>query len=175
MLLPELPVGRVRPVLRAPAEVLAAAAVGVDPCAPEVVALAADLLATQRGSPGCVGLAAPQVGVGWRLFSVDVSGHPKTRTCHGAFVLVNPVLVSASRHERAREGCMSVPDLTGDVKRATRLVVAGSAPGTGAALTVETDAFEARALQHELDHLDGLLFLDRVAGAHAVHARRVYL
>lgn len=70
---------------------------------------------------------------------------------------------------------MSVPDLTGDVKRATRLVLSGVVPGTGEALTVETDAFEARAFQHEVDHLDGLLFLDRVAGAHAVHPRRVYL
>lgn len=174
MLLPELPAGRVRPVLRAPATVLAAASVEVDPCAPQVVALAADLLATAQVSPGCVGLAAPQVGVGWRVFSVDVSAHPKTRTGHGRFVLVNPVLVSASRPERAREGCMSVPDLTGDVRRATRVVVVGSVPGTGEAVTIETDAFEARALQHELDHLDGLLFLDRVAGAHAVHARRVY-
>ena len=70
---------------------------------------------------------------------------------------------------------MSVPDLTGDVKRATRLVVSGALPGSGEQLEIETDAFEARALQHELDHLDGLLFLDRVAGAHALHARKVYL
>jgi peptide deformylase len=82
---------------------------------------------------------------------------------------------SASRAERGREGCMSVPDLTGDVKRATRLVVSGVLPGSGEALTIETDAFEARAFQHEIDHLDGLLFLDRVAGAHALHARKVYL
>jgi peptide deformylase len=68
-----------------------------------------------------------------------------------------------------------VPDLTGDVKRATRLVVVGSAPGTGDLVRLQTDAFEARAVQHEVDHLDGLLFLDRVAGAHALHARRVYL
>jgi peptide deformylase len=174
-LLPELPDGRVRPVVRAPAPVLSAASVAVDPRDPEVVQLAADLLATQRVSPGCVGLAAPQVGVGLRVFSLDVSGHPKTRTCHGALVLANPVVESATRAERGREGCMSVPDLTGDVKRATRLVLAGVLPGTGQSVTVETDAFEARALQHEIDHLDGLLFLDRVAGAHALHARKVYL
>ena len=60
---------------------------------------------------------------------------------------------------------MSVPDLTGDVKRATRLVVSGVLPGSGEPLDIETDAFEARAFQHEIDHLDGLLFLDRVAGA----------
>ena len=70
---------------------------------------------------------------------------------------------------------MSVPDLTGDVKRATRLVVSGRLPGSGEVVEIETDAFEARAFQHEIDHLDGRLFLDRVAGAHALHARKVYL
>ena len=70
---------------------------------------------------------------------------------------------------------MSVPDLTGDVKRATRLVVRGQQPGTGEEVELEAEAFEARALQHEIDHCDGLLFLDRVAGAHAVHARKTYL
>ena len=167
--------GRVIPVLRAPHVVLSAPAADVDPTDPEVVALAADLLATQRVSPGCVGLAAPQVGIGWRMFSLDVTGHPKTRTCHGALVLVNARLVEATRWERGREGCLSVPDLTGDVKRATRVVVTGLQPGTGAEVTYESDAFEARAFQHELDHLDGALFLDRVAGAHAVYPRRVYL
>jgi peptide deformylase len=173
-LLPPLPAGRVLPVVRAPAAVLSTRSEEVDPRDPAVVALAADLLATQRVSPGCVGLAAPQVGVGWRVFSLDVTEHPKTRVCHGALVLVNPVVVEASRRERGREGCMSVPDLTGDVKRATRLVVTGVAPGSGEAIMIETDAFEARAVQHEIDHLDGLLFLDRVAGAHALHPRQVY-
>jgi peptide deformylase len=70
---------------------------------------------------------------------------------------------------------MSVPDLTGDVKRASRLAVIGSLPGGGEQVTVQTDAFEARALQHEVDHCSGLLFLDRVAGAHAVYPRRTYL
>ncbi len=69
---------------------------------------------------------------------------------------------------------MSVPELTGDVKRATLITVAGQLPGTGDDIEITTDAFEARALQHEIDHCAGLLFLDRVAGAHAVHARKVY-
>jgi peptide deformylase len=70
---------------------------------------------------------------------------------------------------------MSVPDFTGDVKRASRIVVRGLLPGTGEEVVVETDAFEARALQHELDHLDGLVFLDRVLGPHAVYPRKTYL
>ena len=69
----------------------------------------------------------------------------------------------------------SVPDLTGDVKRATRLVVAGELAGSAERVVVETDAFEARATQHEIDHCAGLLFVDRVAGAHAVYPRRRYL
>jgi peptide deformylase len=70
---------------------------------------------------------------------------------------------------------MSVPHLTGDVKRAARLTVTGFLPGSGEQVTIETDAFEARALQHELDHCAGLLFLDRVAGAHTLYPRQVYL
>jgi peptide deformylase len=174
-LLPDLPDGRVREVLHAPHPVLATACLEVDPTDPDVVQLAADLLATQRVSPGCVGLAANQVGATARVFSLDVSAHPKAHTTHGAFVLVNPRLVAASRNEKGREGCLSVPDLTGDVKRATRVTGAGLLPRTGEPVQLSTDAFEARAVQHELDHLDGLLFLDRVAGAHAVFARRVYL
>jgi peptide deformylase len=90
-------------------------------------------------------------------------------------VLCNARIVEASQWQKGREGCMSVPDLTGDVKRANRLVVAGFAPGGTEEIEITTDAFEARALQHEIDHCAGLLFLDRVAGAHAVYARKVYL
>ncbi|MFL6022099.1 MAG: peptide deformylase [Marmoricola sp.] len=168
-------VGKVLDVVRAPDPVLSRPGEPVDPTAPEVVQLAADLIATMRVSPGCVGLAAPQVGVSAKVFCVDVSEHPKTRGHHGTFALCNAEVVSASRNEKAREGCMSVPDLTGDVKRASRLVVRGQEPGTGAEIVLETEAFEARALQHEIDHCDGLLFLDRVAGAHALHARKTYL
>jgi peptide deformylase len=167
--------GRVRDVLRAPASVLATPGERVDPTSEVTVRLAADLVATMRVSPGCVGLAAPQVGEGVQVFCVDVSGHPKTRGHHGTFVLCNAEVVEASRNEKAREGCMSVPDLTGDVKRATRLVVRGQVPGTGEEVTVTANAFEARALQHEIDHCDGLLFLDRAAGAHAIYARKTYL
>jgi peptide deformylase len=162
-------------VVSAPELVLSTRGAEVDPTSEDIVQLAADLIATMRVSPGCVGLAAPQVGVGVRVFCVDVSAHPKARTTHGTFALCNAEVVEASRNEKAREGCMSVPDLTGDVKRATRLVVRGQLPATGEEVVVETDAFEARALQHEIDHCDGLLFLDRVVGAHAIHQRQTYL
>jgi len=175
IVMPPLPEGRVLPVVTAPAEVLSTPCVDVDPLDPAVVQLASDLLVTQRVSPGCVGLAANQVGVGWRVFSLDVSQHPKARIHHGEYVLVNARIEAASRNEKSREGCMSVPDFTGDVKRAARLTVRGWLPGTGEEVVVETDAFEARALQHELDHLDGFVFLDRVVGPHAVFPRKTYL
>ena len=164
-----------RRVVRAPDPVLSRPGEKVDPADPWTAALAADLVAAMRAAPGCVGLAAPQVGEGVQVFAVDVSGHPKTRTCHGLLVLCNAEIVAASRWQKAREGCLSVPDLTGDVKRAGLLTVSGQVPGTGESVTVTTDAFEARAVQHELDHCAGLLFLDRVPGPHAIFARKVYL
>ena len=167
--------GRVLDVVRAPDATLSTQGEVVDPAAAHVVQLAADLVATMRVSPGCVGLAAPQVGRGLQVFCVDVSAHPKTRGHHGTFVLCNAVVVESSRNEKAREGCMSVPDLTGDVKRPSRVVVRGQLPGSGEEVEVRAEAFEARALQHEIDHCAGYLFVDRVAGAHAVYARKTYL
>jgi peptide deformylase len=173
--LPTLPEGRVLDVVHAPSHVLSVSGSQVDPTDPSVVQLCADLVATMRVSPGCVGLAAPQVGIAAQVFCVDVSGHPKTRASHGLVVLVNAEILDASRNEKGREGCMSVPDLTGDVKRATKITVAGQLPLSGERVLITTDAFEARALQHEIDHCDGMLFLDRVTSAHALHARKVYL
>lgn len=170
-----LPAGQVRDVVRAPAGVLSTSGPKLDPTDPQTIQLCADLLATMQVSPGCVGLAAPQIGVAGQAFCVDVSDHPKTRTCHGLIVLVNAEVTASSRNEKGREGCMSVPDLTGDVKRANRVTVAGLLPGSGEHIELSTDAYEARALQHEIDHCAGRLFLDRVAGAHALHHRKVYL
>jgi peptide deformylase len=167
--------GRVVPEVLAPAEVLSRPGAAVDPTDPAVLSLAADLVATMRVAPGCVGLAAPQIGAGVKMFAVDVRTHPKTQTCHGVFVLCNAEVVSASRWGKAREGCMSVPDLTGDVKRAGLVTVRGQLPGSADVVEFTTDAFEARALQHEIDHCDGLLFLDRVAGPHAIYPRKTYL
>jgi peptide deformylase len=139
----------------------------------EALALAADLVDTMRSRPACVGLAAPQIGVSLRAFVIDVTGHRKARACHGEVVLFDPELVAATEPAVAREGCLSVPDLTGDVARATSVVIRGLTP-QGDVRTIETDAFEARAILHEIDHLDGLLFLDRVASHEAVFRRKVY-
>jgi peptide deformylase len=167
--------GSALPVVRAPAPILSRRAAEVDPRDPSIVQLAADLVATMRVSPGCVGLAAPQIGVDARVFVLDVTGHPKARTCAGLVVLVNPVVEDAGAPQRGREGCMSVPDFTGDVARPRTLTVTGRLPGSGSSMTVTADRFEARAFGHEIDHLDGLLFLDRLAGANALHPRQRYL
>ena len=136
--------------------------------------LLADLVDTMRASPACVGLAAPQIGISARAIVIDVASHPKTTVCHGLVALVDPVILERNGTEVAREGCMSVPDLTADVARSIRIVVGGIDPA-GEQVTLETEGFEARALQHEIDHLDGLLILDRVESlARDVWRRRVY-
>ncbi len=136
--------------------------------------LAADLVDTMRVSPGCVGLAAPQLGVSRRAFCVDVSGHPKGRPCHGLVVLFDPQVLLAEGAEVRREGCMSVPDFTANVRRALRVVVRGI-DEHGAERVFDASGFEARAFQHEVDHLDGLLILDRVASLTTdVFRRKVY-
>jgi peptide deformylase len=163
------------PIVLAPASVLSHPARPVDPLDADVIALAASLVATMRAHAGCVGLAANQVGDDRDVFCLDVGGHRKTRSYAGEIVLANARLVDAGGRRRGREGCLSVPDLTGDVDRHVQVVVEGVVPGTADVRRVEADGYEAVGLQHELDHLAGLLFLDRVAGAHAVHARRRYL
>jgi peptide deformylase len=162
----------VRQVVRLPSRVLKQPAepVGEVPDAE----LAADLVDTMRASPACVGLAAPQIGVSKRAFALDVTGHPKTKTCHGLVVMFDPSIIESSGRKVGREGCMSVPDLTADVARATEIVVRGRS-AAGEDLVITTSGFEARAFQHEIDHLDGLLILDRVESlATDVFRRKVY-
>jgi peptide deformylase len=126
-----------------------------------------------RATGHSVGVAAPQIGVAIRAFAIDVTGHRKARSSHGEVVLFNPEVLLAHGRDIGREGCMSVPDLTGDVARHTLVVVRGLATDSKERV-LECDAFEAKAVQHELDHLDGLLFLDRVVAHDRVFPRRVY-
>jgi len=164
----------IRPVVMLPHHALKMPAMEVDPTAPDVIALGVDLVETMRASPACVGLAATQLAVPMRVFSMDLTGHKKARSCAGLVVVVNPVLVSTADPVLGREGCMSVPDLTGDVWRPAFVTVRGVVPGTGAPIEITADALEARCLLHEIDHLDGLLFIDRVQHAHQLHARKRY-
>ncbi len=140
----------------------------------DVHGLIADLIDTMQVSPACVGLAAPQIGTALRAFVLDVSEHPKATQTHGLVVLLDPVIEQVEGRVRGREGCMSVPDLTADVVRAERIVVRGLTPEREERV-IETEGFEARAFQHEIDHLDGMLILDRVDSlASDVFRRKVY-
>jgi len=135
----------------------------------EIEAVGRDLLDTMGSLGHCVGLAAPQLGELVRVVCVDVSEHPKAETSNGRLILANPRILEAGGSEVGREGCLSIPDLTANVRRATRIVV------EHAGGTVESGGFEARCIQHELDHLDGILFLDRVESlVDDVFRRRTY-
>ena len=127
----------------------------------EAERVAGDLLDTMRSFGHCVGIAAPQIGDLVRIVVVDVTGHKKATVSNGELVLVNPVVATATGAEVAREGCLSIPDLTANVRRATEVTIEATMPG-GEAVAIESEGFEARCLLHEIDHLDGLLFLDRV-------------
>ena len=133
----------------------------------------ADLEETRRAGPAAVGIAAPQVGRHQRILIVDVSGRPKTPS-HGHLVLINPEIIHWEGFEIGREGCLSVPDYTGNVIRATRIKLRAQ-DVEGADHLYEMEGFEARAVQHEMDHLDGLLFIDRVVSRRTdLYRRRVY-
>jgi len=124
----------------------------------EIAAFIDGLVQTMRSSPG-VGLAAVQVGRLFRIIAVDVT--PKNPG-HGLVVLVNPAIISSRGSRTVREGCLSVPEYTANITRAAEVTVSGLDPN-GADVLIEASGLEAIALQHEIDHLDGILFLDRIS------------
>ncbi len=132
-----------------------------------------DLEETMRAGPGSVGIAAPQVGHLQRIVIVDVSSKPKIKQ-HGRLLLINPEILEWEGMARGREGCMSVPDYTGNVIRAKTIKLQAQ-DEEGEVHEYEMEGFEARAVQHEIDHLDGLLFLDRlVSRRNDLFQRKVY-
>ena len=124
-----------------------------------------DLLDTMSSFDHCVGLAAPQIDESVRIAVVDVTGHPKAKEPHGLMVLVNPRVVHRSEGTRvSREGCLSLPDLTANVRRPRKATIEFLDGRRGLGINqVQLAGFEARCALHEIDHLDGILFLDRVA------------
>ena len=151
-----------RDVLRYPHPALKRVARPLEPGEDAVVErVAGDLTDTMQANPGCVGLAATQIDELVRMIVVDVTGHPKAARSNGPLVLVNPRVARSVGAEVAREGCLSIPELTANVRRATEITVEASRPD-GGTIEVRSEGFEARCLLHEIDHLDGLLFLDRV-------------
>ena len=123
-------------------------------------AFIADLEETMRAGPGGVGIAAPQVARFERIVIVDVSCKPKIKH-NGNMILINPEIVEWDGFKVGREGCMSVPDYTGNVIRAEKIKLEAF-DVFGQKNEFACEGYEARAVQHEIDHLDGLLFLDRL-------------
>jgi peptide deformylase len=133
-----------------------------------------DLEETRRAGPAAVGIAAPQVGFFYRVVILDCSTTRKPVPNHGRLVLVNPEITEWDGYDMAREGCLSVPDYTGNVIRATHIQLKAQ-DLRGRPLAFAMEGFEARAAQHEIDHLDGLLFVDRVVSRRTdLFRRKVY-
>ncbi len=121
-----------------------------------------NLIETMKSSPYSVGLAAPQVGKLLRIIVVDVSRNKKGRwNNHGQLVMINPIITYREGEQSGREGCMSVPDYFGIVTRARKIRVE-YLDLDGSDKTLETKRYESVVIQHEIDHLDGYLFLDRI-------------
>ena len=127
----------------------------------ELRAFIADLEETRRAGPGAVGIAAPQVGRFQRVVILDLSNTRKPVPNHGYLVLVNPEITHWDGFELGREGCLSVPHYTGNVIRAERIHLSAQ-DCYGEVREYRMQGFEARAVQHEVDHLEGILFVDRL-------------
>ena len=166
----------VQPILRYPHPLLKKVCHDVAAIDREILSLLQDLLDTMRAGPGSVGVAASQIGVTLRVCVVDVSSSRAGRdNNHGLLTMINPVILAGSGAALMREGCMSVPDYTGDVERATEITVRFLEPD-GNLREITASGFEAVAIQHEMDHLDGMLFLDRITSVKTgLFRRKKYL
>lgn len=164
-------------ILQYPDERLKQESVPVKAFNDELRSFVADLEDTMRAGPGGVGIAAPQVSRFDRIVIVDLSGRdklPKGSTNHGRLVLINPEITDWEGMTMGREGCMSVPDFTGNVIRAEKIKLTAFNEH-GEQRQFECEGFEARAVQHEVDHLDGLLFLDRLVSRKTdLFKRKIY-
>lgn len=172
----------VRKIVRYPDPVLRAKCRSVTEITPEIRALAADMLETMREANG-VGLAAPQIAVDVQLAVIDVSHSPDSITFmkingekvdmvqHMPVVIINPQLELGSAKEISEEGCLSFPRLRGDIRRSSQIKVSYTNLD-GNTVTVESDGLLARAFQHEIDHLNGILFIDRLNAVAKVSIKR---
>lgn len=149
----------IRPIVRFGDPILHTRAVQVPEVGPDLQPLIDDMIDTMYAAPG-VGLAAPQIGVGLRVFVVDVS---LGRNADDLIVMINPEFVSRDGMQLEEEGCLSLPGFNATVVRPQRAVLQGL-DRTGASRTIDATGLLARAFQHEVDHLDGQLFVDRLRG-----------
>lgn len=161
-------------ILRIPDDRLKQVSEPVESFGDDLRAFIADLEETRKNGPAAVGIAAPQVAHFQRITIIDVSNTRKPVPNHGYMILVNPEITHWDGFEMGREGCLSVPDYTGNVIRATHIKINAQDPW-GEPLEYEMEGYEARAVQHELDHLDGMLFTDRVVSRRTdLFQRKVY-
>jgi peptide deformylase len=149
----------IRPILKYGDQTLHEAARPVDTFSADVNSAIADMVETMYAAPG-IGLAAPQIGIPLRIFVVDIS---LGRDPAGLIVMVNPEFVLREGMQLEEEGCLSVPGFNATVVRPERAIVKGL-DRTGAEQQREGTGLLARAFQHEMDHLDGTLFVDRLRG-----------
>ena len=149
----------IRPILKYGDDILHDPARPVEQMTADIERLIDDMVETMYAAPG-IGLAAPQVGVALRIFVVDLS---VGRDPHGLIVMVNPHFVERDGVQLEEEGCLSVPGFNATVVRPVRAVVKGL-DRNGDEHQIEGKELLARAFQHEMDHLDGTLFVDRLRG-----------
>ena len=148
-----------RPILRLGDSILTEPARPVDVITPDIDALIDDMIETMYAAPG-IGLAAPQVGVSLRIFVIDLSLGKDPAALH---VMLNPQFVEREGMQLEEEGCLSIPGFNATVARPKRVVVKGL-NRQGDEYTIEGTGLLARALQHEVDHLNSCLFVDRLRG-----------
>ncbi len=149
----------IRPILRLGDATLQSPAGAVEDLTPDIENLIDDMVETMYAAPG-VGLAAPQIGVSLRIFVIDLS---VGRDAKALITMINPEWVEREGMQLEEEGCLSLPGFNATVPRPARAVVRGL-NRQGDEHTVEGTGLLARALQHEMDHLDGRLFVDRLRG-----------
>jgi peptide deformylase len=152
-----------------PDPILRSLANDADPECPETRLAIADLLDTLDSHTG-VGIAAPQIGVTRRIIVVDATRAKRAVPNQGRLVLLNPFITSSTGTIAFREGCLSIPDMVARVTRANSIVVTADAPD-GRPVEIRSEGFEAVILQHEIDHLNGILFIDRVHNARDIKIR----
>jgi len=142
----------IRLIVKHPDPVLREVAKPVPNITPNIQKLLSDMAETMYDAPG-VGLAAPQIGISKRVIVIDVGDE------HGLIEMVNPEILESSGEQFGPEGCLSIPGLQGDVRRKEKLKVKGL-DRNGQEIVMDVSGFLARAFQHEIDHLNGILFID---------------
>ncbi|GBG06301.1 peptide deformylase [Paenibacillus agaridevorans] len=153
----------IRLIVKDPDPVLREVAKEVTKFNPNLKKLLKDMAETMYDAEG-VGLAAPQIGISKRVIVVDVGDE------NGLVEMVNPVIVEQEGEQLGPEGCLSIPNLNGEVRRAESIVVQGQ-NSDGESITVNASGYFARAFQHEIDHLNGVLFTDLAESVYDISDR----